>query len=157
MQSRERMRIAMNRGKPDRVPVMCQLSIGHYFLFTGLSPIDIWYRSEALAEAMVQLQRRYHFDGILVNLPGRDPDFEKHLDRVEEKPEETLLRWKNGSYTVVPHDDNPHYYQADGTRYFPTLEEVEPEKLWYVEPWDLTDITEPYTWSTTGHDWARLL
>jgi len=39
---RERVAIAMRLGQPDRVPVMCQLAIGHYFLHSGLDPIDIW-------------------------------------------------------------------------------------------------------------------
>ena len=54
MNSGERMALAMLRDAlPDRVPVMCQLAIGHYFLNTSLSPIDIWFTSESFAEAMV--------------------------------------------------------------------------------------------------------
>ena len=136
----------MHLGTPDRVPVMCQLAIGHYFLHAGLSPTDIWFTSEGLAEALVRLQRRYAFDGILVNLPGRDPEYERYIDRVEEKRSETRVWWKNGNYTVVPHDDNPHYFMSDGTRYFPTYDEIDPDNLYYAEPWDLTDITYPYTW-----------
>ncbi len=146
MTSKERVGIAMNLGVPDRVPVFCQLAIGHYFLHAERSPIDIWYRSDGFADALVELQRRYCFDGILINLPGRDPDFEQQIDRIEMGGEETIVRWKNGCFTRVPSDDNPHYFVADGTRYFPSFEEVQPEALWYVEPWDLTDITYPYTW-----------
>lgn len=54
---------------PDRVPVMCQLALGHCFLRAGLDAIDIWHDSGAFATALVTLQRRYRFDGILVNLP----------------------------------------------------------------------------------------
>lgn len=149
MNGRQRVRIAMDLGTPDRVPVFCQLAIGHYFLHSGLQPFDIWFRSEGFAEALVAMQRSYDFDGILINLPGRDPDFERQIERVERKDaeRETWVRWKNGNYTRIPDDDNPHYFQADGTRYFPTFEEVDPDTLWYVEPWDLTDITYPYTWS----------
>ncbi len=146
MTSNERIRHAMKLGTPDRVPVMSQLAIGHYFLHTGIPPVDIWYRSDAFAEALVRLQQRYRFDGILINLPGRDPDFERHVRAIEQGEGETIVRWKNGSSSVVPHDDNPHYYQADGSRYFPTFSEIEPDHLFYVEPWDLTDITYPYTW-----------
>jgi len=146
MNSRERVRIAMDLGEADRVPLFCQLAIGHYFLNADHSPIDIWYHSEAFADALVQLQRRYRFDGILVNLPGRDPDFERHIERLEEGVTETTIRWRNGGVTRVPRDDNPHYFTPDGSRYFPSFDEVRPEELWYVEPWDLTDITYPYTW-----------
>ncbi len=146
MNSWERVGIAMGLGAADRVPVFCQLAIGHYFLNADASPIDIWYRSDAFADALAQMQRRYRFDGILINLPGRDPDFEKRIERIEEGVGESTVRWKNGCYTRVPHDDNPHYFLPDGSRRFPSFEELKPEKLWYVEPWDLTGVTYPYTW-----------
>ncbi len=149
MTSRQRVQVAMDLGVPDRVPTFCQLAMGHYFLHSEGNPFDLWMRSESLADAMVAMQRRYQFDGILVNLPGRDPDFEKHFDRIERKEgeKETWVWWNNGNYTRIPDDDNPHYFQSSGNRYFPTFEEVDPETLWYVEPWDLTDITYPYTWA----------
>ena len=146
MNSRSRVRTAMSPGQPDRVPVFCQLSIGHYFLNASSSPFDIWYRSEAFADALVELQRRYRFDGILVNLPGRDPEFERHIDRIEEREGESVVRWKNRCFTRLPHDDNPHYFRPDGSRFFPSLGEIDPENLWYVEPWDITGITCPYAW-----------
>jgi len=155
--SRERVRRAMATGAgggggacagglPDRTPVFCQLSIGHYFLHSGLRPFDIWFESGAFAQALLRLAERYRFDGILVNLPGRDPDVMRHVERIEARDAEDVVHWKEGGYTVVPHDDNPHYFQPDGTRYFPRFEEVDPEALHYVEPWDVTDITYPYTW-----------
>ncbi len=146
MKSRERVAIAMELAEPDRVPVFCQLAIGHYFLNADDSATDIWFRSDAFADALVQLQRRYRFDGILVNLPGRDPSFEGHIERIEEAPAETTIRWKNGCFTRLPSDDNPHYFMPDGSRRFPTIDDVDPDELWYVEPWDLTGITYPYTW-----------
>ncbi len=146
MLSKERMKSAMMLRAPDRVPVMCQLAIGHYFLHAGMTATDIWYRSESFSGALVKMQQRYHFDGILVNLPGREPDYESYIQRIEQTDGESTLTWKNGNYTAFPIDDLPHYYQADGARYFPTFDELDPEKLFYVEPWDLTDITYPYTW-----------
>lgn len=146
MTSRERVRIAMDLAEADRVPVFCQLAIGHYFLNAGVSPFDIWFRSEGFAEALVELQRRYGFDGILVNLPGRDPEIESHIERTEEVPGGSVVRWKNGCFTRVPVDDNPHYFQPDGSRAFPSFEEVDPEDLWYVEPWDITGVGAPFRW-----------
>ncbi len=146
MTSKQRMQQAMALQAPDRVPVMCQLALGHYFLHAPVKPVETWYTSEGFAAALMALQRRYHFDGILVNLPGRDPNFENFIDKVEPGEGENIIRWKNGNYTVFPNDDNPHYYLADGTRYFPTFHEIKPEELYYVEPWDLTDITYPFTW-----------
>jgi len=146
MTSKQRMQQAMGLDRPDRVPVMCQLALGHYFLRAGVKPMGIWYTSQGCAEALIKLQTRYNFDGILVNLPGRDPDYENFIQQIEPGAGESLIRWKNGNYTAFPDDDNPHYYLADGTRYFPTFQGIEPEALYYVEPWDLTDITYPFTW-----------
>lgn len=146
MTSKQRMATAMKLQKPDSVPVMCQLALGHYFLFSGLKPMEIWYTSDGFAEALITMQKRYNFDGILINLPGREPDYEKHIDTIEQSEGESIIRWKNGNYTTFPEDDNPHYYLEDGSRYFPTYADIKPEELYYVEPWDVTDITYPYTW-----------
>lgn len=151
--SRERVRRAMATGLdasgplPDRVPVFCQLALGHYFLNSGLAPFDVWYRSEGFAEALLRLARRYRFDGLLVNLPGRRPDLDRYVAAIERRGNEEIIRWRNGDYSVLPGDDNAHYFRAGGERYFPRFEEVDPEKLHYVEPWDATDITYPCVWS----------
>lgn len=136
----------MNLQQPDRVPVMCQLSLGHYFLHSGVDPMAIWYTSEGFAEALIRLCNRYRFDGILVNLPGREPDFAKHIQSIGEMHGEKKINWKNGNYTIFPNDDNPHYYQQDGSRFFPEFDAVDPDELFYIDPWDITDITYPFTW-----------
>ncbi len=150
MNGRERMDVAMRLGVPDRVPVMCQLALGHYFLHAGLDAIEIWHDSDAFAEALIRLQARYGFDGILINLPGRDPDWRRAVQRIEEVDGERIITWKNGWYTAAPGDDNPHVYQADGTRYFPAFDEIDPDTLFYVEPHDISSITHPYSWGFDG-------
>jgi hypothetical protein len=146
MTPRERMNNAMRMINTDRIPVMCQLSLGHYFLYSGIDPMDIWFTSEGFAEAVIRLREKYSFDGVLINLPGREPDYKKYINHIEKNSEGKIIYWHNGNYTTLPNDDNPHYYQKDGSRYFPAFEEITPDKLFYVEPWDLTDITYPYTW-----------
>ncbi len=146
MTSKERMKIAMELKTPDRVPVMCQLSIGHYFLFSGVDPIDVWLTSDGFAEALVNLQKKYFFDGILINLPGRPPDIKNYIEKIETDKVEKKIFWKNGCYSIIPNDDNPHYYQPDDTIYYPSFDEIDPEKLFYVEPWDITGISYPSKW-----------
>jgi hypothetical protein len=146
MTSKERMRLAMSLKMADRVPAMCQLSLGHYFLHSGVEPMEIWYTSDGFAEALIRLRDRYNIDGILVNLPGRDPDYEKYIERIERRKSERTIHWKNGSYTVFPKDEAPHYYLADGRRDFPAFNQLDPEKLFYIEPWDITEVKYPYTW-----------
>ena len=146
MNSRERVKIAMQGGTPDRVPVMCQLSAGHYFLYGEVDPLDIWFTSEGFAQALINLQKRYQFDGILVNLHGRQPGWKNFVDRIEEEPGGKWIWWNNGNFTKFPKDDNPHYYLKEGTRNFPSFEELDPEKLHYVDPWNLSGINYPFIW-----------
>ena len=144
---RRRMAAAMAKQDPDRVPVMCQLAAGHYFLNTPYDPIDIWHDSEAFARALCDLARRYRFDGILVNLPGRDPQWRDSIDSIEEHGTERWVVWKDGSVSKVPRDDNVHYFPSrEGERVFPVLDDVEPELLWYAEPHDTTGISYPCRW-----------
>ena len=147
MTSRERMAAALRHEQPDRVPVMCQLALGHYFVNTGVSPIEIWHDTAAFGDVLLALQRRYGFDGILVNLPGRDPEWREHIDRIENHGADQHVVWENGLVTVCPPDDNPHVFQSDRqTRCFPTFEELDPARLYYVEPHDLTGLSYPTRW-----------
>lgn len=146
MTGKERMRIAMQCGIPDRVPVMCQLSLGHYFLYSGADPLEIWCTSEGFSDALITMQERYHFDGILVNLLGRPSSWRKYVEKIEERHKEKYIWWKNGNYTRFPADDNPHYYQKDGTRNFPAFEDIDPEKLYYFDPWQIAGTIYPFTW-----------
>jgi hypothetical protein len=105
------MNNAMHLKAVDRVPVMCQLSIGHYFLNSGLDPLEIWFTSEGFAEALIRMREKYSFDGILINLPGRDPNYSNFIERIEKNEDGSIIKWRNGNYTTIPKDDNPHYYQ----------------------------------------------
>jgi uroporphyrinogen-III decarboxylase len=150
MNSRERMATAMQKQQPDRVPVMCQLALGHYFLNTNMPYVDIWHDTEAFAQALVQLQGRYGFDGILVNLPGRDPNWRNAITQMEDTSDGKVIHWKNGMFTVAPPDDNPHVYIEEDVRSFPLFEEVDPDLLFYMEPHDISAITYPYSWGFDG-------
>ena len=147
MTSKERMHKAMRFEIPDRVPVMCQLSIGHYFLYSGIDPFDIWFTSQGFANALITMTEKYNFDGILINLPGRPRNIQNFIKSIKRNNNEIKVTWINNNYTIIPYDDNPHYFQSDGSRYFPSFDELEPEKLFYIEPWDITEINYPYKWS----------
>ncbi len=146
MTGKERVSFSMRIKKPDRVPLMCQLSLGHYFLNCKIPEIEIWHSTEGFGEALIELQRKYQFDGILINLPGRDPEWRKHIKRIEKRNNKKIIHWKNGWFTVCPSDDNPHVIREDGKIYHARFEEIEPEKLFYVEPHDISGIKYPYYW-----------
>lgn len=101
----------MDHDEPDRVPVMCQLALGHYFLNCTDKPSEIWFGSESFAAALVELQQKYGFDGILLNLPGRPPDWTDNLESCKRIDANEHLYWKCGLETIVPSDDNPQTYR----------------------------------------------
>ena len=142
MTPRQRMNVAMRKGIPDRVPGMCQLSIGHYLLNTGIPPARLWHSSEGFAEALVTLRNRYRFDGILINLPGHPEDWQREMKKIGKKDAGEIVHWKDGSYTWCPNDDNVQNFRVhpktgDFVRdvYLrPTIDEVEPDRLFYDMP-----------------------
>jgi hypothetical protein len=111
MDSKQRIAAAMNHQTPDRVPVMCQLALGHYFLNCSYKPSEIWFDGEIFARALVERQREYGFDGILVNLPGRPPEWVNALAWREQIDDREHLCWKSGLETIFVADDNPQTYQ----------------------------------------------
>ncbi|HUV12277.1 MAG TPA: uroporphyrinogen decarboxylase family protein [Acidobacteriota bacterium] len=145
MNSKKRLELAMNSKEADRVPLMCQLSMGHYFLHSGFDPVEVWCTSERFAEALVRLQERYQFDGILVNLPGRSENWEKHVRKTERQSSFTRIEWDKGGNTVFPFDDNPRF-KGSTPGATVTFEALRPEDLYYVEPWGLSGLNYPYAW-----------
>jgi len=116
---KERMAIAMRNEVPDRVPVMCQLAIGHYLLNSDLPPHQVWFSSDAFAEALVDRQRKYGFDGILINITGRPAGLLEHVTSIEQTPDGEDLCWDNGARSFHPWNDNPIYYpNEDAKEYF---------------------------------------
>ena len=166
MTGRERMDIAMHPGGgplADRVPVMCQLALGHYFLQTGLGAIDIWHDTCVFADALIMLQQRYLFDGILVNLPGRDPDWRRLMRQTERRRGSTVVHWTDGRVTIAPDDDLPHVYLEDtGKPLDVGFAQVDPDRLFYVEPYDRAGLMYPtpdrfpsWQWDTVKEVRAR--
>ena len=143
MNSRERIALAMRHKIPDRVPVMCQLALGHYFLNTDIPPHIIWFTSEGFAEALVTLQRRYQFDGILINQPGRPDNALADVTTIDENDDGQILTWKNGDTTFIPWDDNAQHTVGDPSK--ETVADfmtIDPDNLDYLD--DLTS----YIWGT---------
>ena len=149
MNGLDRIALAMRHQLPDRVPVMCQLALGHYFLNTRFAPHEIWFTSEAFAEALVELQRRYQFDGILINLPGRPDGLLGEIKSIKETGEGEELTWDNGDVTLIPWDDNPQHYHADGSM-------ARRADFDAIDPADLDSIDDlpGYVWNTYHVPWV---
>jgi len=140
MNSKERVAVAMGHGEPDRVPVMCQLALGHYFLHCDAKPSEIWFDTETFATALVELQRRYRFDGILVNLPSRPPDWRDRIKASETVEGREHLRWTSGLETIVPADDNPQTFLPGRA----ALQRANYESV---------DVQDPGTYRLNGYVW----
>lgn len=104
---KERMALAMRLETPDRVPVMCQMSIGHMLVQTGYSPLEFWLSKECFAEGLLRLREQYDFDGILVSLHGHSPDWKRNIVRIRHEENLDVVDWKGGRRTVFPSDDLP--------------------------------------------------
>lgn len=140
MTSEQRISAAINKKPVDRIPVMCQLALGHYFLNTKYSPADIWFDSEIFAKALVDLQKEYRFDGILINLPGRPGYWRQNIENQYDIEEFNVIKWKNGLETYLTNDDNPHTYSAD-------KKNIMPPDIMAASPDDLTLLNDPgYNW-----------
>ncbi len=110
MNGRERMALAVRHEFPDRVPVMCQLALGHYFLNTDIARHRIWFTSGGFADALVQLQKRYRFDGILVNMWGMPEGILDNVVSISKDGDDEVLTWINGEVTYIPPDDNAQHF-----------------------------------------------
>jgi hypothetical protein len=140
MNSKERVALAMEHKKLDRIPVMCQLALGHFFLNCSQNPSDIWFDSKILAEVLVEIQKEYNFDGILVNIPGRPANWKDHLESYNKIGDNEHLIWKSGLETVFPPDDNPQTYKAG---------QMSLDRANY----NTVDIDNPATYRLTGYVW----
>jgi len=107
MTSRERMKAAMDLRIPDRVPVMCQLSIGHMLLQLGVSPVEFWHDGAIFTDGLIRLRELYDFDGILVSLHGHDPDWRRGIQSIEQSAEGEIVTRSDGQRWMYPLNDLP--------------------------------------------------
>ncbi len=119
----------MRHQEADRVPVMCQLTLGHYFvnMRQRWKSHEIWFTSEAFADALLTLRERYRFDGILINIPGRNPDLRDQIASIDDMGDEYHIHWKDGGLTILPTNDNPSYTPPGDTLY-PNFLEFDPDR-----------------------------
>ncbi|MBN1290954.1 MAG: hypothetical protein JXB48_03865 [Candidatus Latescibacteria bacterium] len=150
--SRERMAVAMRKGIPDRVPGMCQLSLGHYLLNTGIPPARLWHCTESFVEALLTLRERYRFDGILINLPGHPENWQEDIYKIEEKSDAEIVHWKDGSYTLCPRDDNVQCFRQrpGGNEHIRdiklrlSIDDIDINRLFYENPHTNGGLKYPY-------------
>ncbi|MDP2887206.1 MAG: uroporphyrinogen decarboxylase family protein [Ignavibacteria bacterium] len=104
---RQRVRVAMDLGIPDRVPLMCQFSIGHMLLQLNASPAEFWHDGDVFADGLIRLREIYDFDGILVSLHGHDPGWTTGIQSRRKLPDGEEIVWKDGRRVLYLFYDLP--------------------------------------------------
>lgn len=97
----------MSGEKPDRVPLMCQLSHGYTYKHAGIAPEDYWFASEGYAQGYIRLADRCHFDGILMDRLGVDPCVHARIKMVEEVNGGHIIVFDDDSKFFCPPNDDP--------------------------------------------------
>lgn len=95
MNSRQRIISAMNLETPDRVPLMCQFSIGSMMLQLEPNPYMFWYDKHVYADGLIELCQKFKFDGILVSLHGHSDKWKEGLDKIEPLEDGYKLHYTN--------------------------------------------------------------
>lgn len=95
MNSRQRIIAAMNLETPDRVPLMCQFSIGSMMLQLETNPYMFWYDKHVYADGLIELCQKFKFDGILVSLHGHSDKWKENLEKIETIREGYKLHYNN--------------------------------------------------------------
>lgn len=135
MTSRERILLAMNFQYPDRVPVMCQMSIGHMLQqLKNVSPVDFWFDAETFAEGLVFLRELYQFDGILVSLHGHFKNWRKIYNQREVQNDKEIVYLDDRKLIFTNEDlPFPEFYEE---RKFPSIDEIDvstlPDEIDYI-------------------------
>ncbi len=107
LSSRERVLMAMNMQKPDRVPLMCQFSIGSMMQQLKPAPAEFWYDGKVFADGLIELCERFGFDGILVSLHGHNPNWKNdvlEIQNIEEGKQVVIYsdRTETHTWTDLP-------------------------------------------------------
>lgn len=95
MNSRQRIISAMNLETPDRVPLMCQFSIGSMMFQLEPNPYMFWYNKHLYTDGLIELCHTFKFDGILVSLHGHSDKWKENLEKIETLKEGYKLYFNN--------------------------------------------------------------
>ncbi len=84
---RERIVAAMNLQQTDRIPLMCQFSIGSMMQQLKPDPSEFWYDGKVFADGLITLCEKFRFDGILVSLHGHNPEWKRDIVEIKNNGE----------------------------------------------------------------------
>jgi len=109
MTPKERIKAAMELKSVDKIPLMCQMSIGHMLVQLDVSPLEFWFDKNTYADSLIKLRDIYDFDGILVSLYGHKNNWQESISDISMEDENKIVKMNNGDQIIFPHNDLPHY------------------------------------------------
>lgn len=141
MDSKTRLKLAMQGKKTDQIPLMCQFSLGFLAKNFTQDLIRFWYEPEGLVEAYISAAEHFGFDGILVSISGRDPETIKQIQKVTDgKNGSKLISWENGTQTLMPYNDFPQDIGDRSSNGSPTdIEELNIEDIPQISETEFPD------------------
>lgn len=128
MNSRERIIKTMNFEEPDRVPLMCQFSIGFMLKQLKISPAEFWFDHKTFIGGLIELRSIFKFDGILVSLHGHNLNWRKNVLRIAKESKGERVFWSNGDETFCPDNDLPYHIPKEKNQKL-NIEDINPDKL----------------------------
>jgi uroporphyrinogen-III decarboxylase len=133
MTPRERILNAMNFREPDRVPLMCQFSLGYILIQSKISPSEFWFSGDIFSDVLINMRELHNFDGILVSLHGHDTNWQKGIREITKTETGEMVYWKNGDRTFCPYYDLPQH--------FPDHEEIK-EDISQINVMNIPEVIE---------------
>jgi len=128
MNSKDRIKAAMELKPVDKVPFMCQMSMGHMLVQLGISPLEFWLDKDVYKNSLIKLREQYGFDGILVSLYGHDPNWQDNIVKIQKTNEFELGEIENGDKIYCPFNDLPYYEFAKSPEHI-LLQNISEERL----------------------------
>ena len=116
----------MDLQKPDRVPLMCQFSIGSMLQQLRPDPVEFWYDRNVFAAGLISLCREFRFDGILVSLYGHADKWKENL--IKRLPMDGGIRLAFSDRTVIHSMNDLPLVKFNDNRIPPGIDDIDPEK-----------------------------
>jgi Uroporphyrinogen decarboxylase (URO-D) len=135
MTPKERVQAAMDLKPTDKIPLMCQFSIGHMLMQVDISSVELWFDKTAFTNALIKLRKIYDFDGILVSLHGHNPNWRDQIISTKIIEDVKEVELQNGDKINFPNNDLPYYnYKTEKAKL--NISEIElsdlPQNLDYI-------------------------
>jgi len=109
MTPKERVKAAMDLKTTDKIPLMCQFSLGHILMQLNISPVNLWFDKVTFTDSLIKLREIYEFDGILVSLYGHNPNWKESIVSITDIRNQKQVELASGDKIIFPNNDLPYY------------------------------------------------